>query len=327
MTDFTVRKFESRDAEQVMRLWQDALPSSQPWNEPGQVICRKKQRRDDLFFVGERGKRILATVMAGYDGIRGWIYALAVAPDCRRQGFGQRMLQEAEQTLQALGCPKINLQVRNADPSLVAFYEHCGFAVEDRVSLGKRLSTDFRAIVEPVPRLEITDQIHLSQITWSDKPQYLEHLNATDIFQKNTGSSLPFPYLDIDAETWISQVVRGTLEGDRRRDWAIRNSQDVLLGSIGLFDLVPGERAEIGYWLAQPYWGQGLMSRIVRRLSDFAFEQYQLQRLFGQVFATNTASARVLEKAGFLLEGTLRNHFFKDGQVSDVKIFGLTRSP
>lgn len=89
--------------------------------------------------MGTVGEQVAATVMAGYDGHRGWLYSLAVAPDLQRQGWGRRMVEEAEARLRAMGCRKINLQVRASNTAAVGFYESLGFAAEERVSLGKRL--------------------------------------------------------------------------------------------------------------------------------------------------------------------------------------------
>ncbi len=97
------------------------------------------QVQPELFLVGIVEERIAATVMAGYDGHRGWLYALAVAPDRQRQGLGRQVVEEAEARLKALGCHKVNLQVRASNAAVLGFYESLGFSVEDRVSLGKRL--------------------------------------------------------------------------------------------------------------------------------------------------------------------------------------------
>ena len=125
--EFTVRKFESPDADSVIAIRNKALPSSQPWNPPKDVICRKLNENDGLFFLGEQDRQIIATVLAGYDGVRGWIYALAVAEEHRRHGVGRRMLEEAEKMLLARGCAKINLQVRATNSEVIQFYERCGF--------------------------------------------------------------------------------------------------------------------------------------------------------------------------------------------------------
>ena len=129
---------------------------------------------------------------------------------------------------------------------------------------------------------------------------------------------------EIDAEQWLSKIVKETLQHDRCRNWAIRTFRQ-LIGGVGLVGISRGENAEIGYWLAREFWGQGIMTQVVRRLCGFAFDQYELHRIYAQSFATNSASACVLKKSAFELEGTLRSHFFRDGNSCDVLFFGLMR--
>jgi ribosomal protein S18 acetylase RimI-like enzyme len=95
-----------------------------------------------MFFVGLLDERLIASVMAGYDGHRGWINYLAVHPDYQRSGFGRMMMQKAEESLRAAGCPKINLQVRSSNVAVIEFYKTLGFKADDVVSLGKRLEPD-----------------------------------------------------------------------------------------------------------------------------------------------------------------------------------------
>ena len=95
-----------------------------------------------MFLVGTLGSRLVAAVMAGYDGHRGWINYLAVAPDCREMGIGRRLMNEAESMLRDLGCPKVNLQVRSSNVGTVEFYRNIGYSVDDVVSMGKRLEQD-----------------------------------------------------------------------------------------------------------------------------------------------------------------------------------------
>jgi len=318
--DFIVRPFETSDLESVTSLWERTLPSAQPWNEPSRVIHRKLAAADGLFLVGGLGQQVIATVMAGHDGVRGWIYSLAVSPQHQLQGLGRRMLEEAERMLLAKGCDKVNLQVRADNSDVIEFYRRCGFAIEDRVSLGKPLRAGAETIVDPVPQIAINDRISLSQITWDDRPEYLKHLNESDAFQAHT-AAMPFPYTEIDADQWLYRAMSETLALDRRRSWAIRDA-DNLIGGIGIFAITPGEKAEIGYWLAQSYWGRGIMTAAVRGLCSFAFEQYRLHRIYAHVFATNPPSARVMEKAGFELEGRLRDHFCRNAQRTDVLCFG-----
>ena len=105
-------------------------------------IHRKLRVRRDLFLVGTLDGRLVATVIAGYEGHRGWINYLAVAKECRKQGFGRRLMDEAEARLRAIGCPKINVQIRSSNAEVVAFYRSLGFTEDDVVSMGKRLVQD-----------------------------------------------------------------------------------------------------------------------------------------------------------------------------------------
>jgi ribosomal protein S18 acetylase RimI-like enzyme len=113
-----------------------------PQNDPIKDILRKLEVRPDLFLVGLLERKIIGTVMAGYEGHRGWINYLAVLPEHRRRGYAAALMQEAERLLREAGCPKINLQVRAANVAVIDFYRKIGFAVDDVVSMGKRLEID-----------------------------------------------------------------------------------------------------------------------------------------------------------------------------------------
>ena len=136
-----IRSFRARDQGSVIELWR-ACDLVRPWNDPVRDIERKVAVGDGLLIVGVLDAAVVATVMAGYEGHRGWINYLAVHPDRQRQGLGRSLMHEAELRLRGLGCPKINLQVRTSNPDAIAFYERLGFAVDDAVSLGKRLVAD-----------------------------------------------------------------------------------------------------------------------------------------------------------------------------------------
>lgn len=139
MAELTIRQYSENDRDDVVTLWNDALPSSAPWNDPDTIIRRKRKCDDGLFFVGELSGRVIATVLAGYDGVRGWIYSLAVDRQHRARGFGRRMMEAAEAALRERGCRKINLQVRAGNQTVVDFYRGLGFEIEDRISMGKPL--------------------------------------------------------------------------------------------------------------------------------------------------------------------------------------------
>ena len=132
-----IREYHSNDHDSVVALWNLVFPYSTGHNEPSGAIERKLALDDHLFFVATDKDRIIGTVVAGYDGHRGWIYSLAVAPESRRRGVGSQLVQRAEQELVKRGCPKINLQVRADNQQVVAFYESIGFVTEARISMGK----------------------------------------------------------------------------------------------------------------------------------------------------------------------------------------------
>jgi ribosomal protein S18 acetylase RimI-like enzyme len=134
-----IRPYRDEDGEAVIALWRDCH-LVMPANDPQTDILLKIRFQPDLFLVGYReAGELVATVMAGYEGHRGWINYLAVAPTHRRQGIGRKMMAAAEVRLRALGCPKINLQVRRGNTAVIDFYRRIGFSDDDVVSLGKRL--------------------------------------------------------------------------------------------------------------------------------------------------------------------------------------------
>ena len=136
-----IRPFRDSDEAALVALWRRSN-FLRPWNDPHKDIERKRRVRDDLFLVGEIAGEIVASAMAGYDGHRGWIYYLAVDPAHRRRGLGRAIMAEAERLLVEAGCPKINLQVRALNAEGIEFYSRLGFAIDEVVSLGKRLERD-----------------------------------------------------------------------------------------------------------------------------------------------------------------------------------------
>jgi ribosomal protein S18 acetylase RimI-like enzyme len=136
-----IRPLQSVDEAAVLALWA-RCDLVRPWNDPRKDIHRKLQVQPDLFLVGVLEQAIVATVMAGYDGHRGWINYLAVAPEQQRQGHGRQIMAEAERCLRPLGCPKSNWQVRTSNRAVLAFSQRIGYALDEVVSLGKRLEQD-----------------------------------------------------------------------------------------------------------------------------------------------------------------------------------------
>lgn len=136
-----VRSFAEADRAAVIELWR-RCDLTRPWNDPDLDIDRKLTRDGDLLLVGTVDGVVVATVMAGDDGHRGWVNYLAVDPDHRGAGHGATMMRAVEERLIALGCPKINLQIRTSNLDAVRFYESIGYAMDDVVSMGRRLIDD-----------------------------------------------------------------------------------------------------------------------------------------------------------------------------------------
>ena len=174
-------------------------------------------------------------------------------------------------------------------------------------------------------RIVVNDQVHLSEFRPSDKPALIEHLNDRDIYDRTL--RIPFPYTEADADEWLALAAKITQQQGQPVHFAIRTGDDSLIGGCGFdgFQVGKSHRAEVGYWLAKPYWGRGIMTAVVQRGCQHAFDEFGLVKITAHVFTHNPASARVLEKCGFQQEGFLRKHFLKDGKFIDGRIFGLLR--
>jgi ribosomal protein S18 acetylase RimI-like enzyme len=136
-----IRVFRTEDEPAVVRLWEEC-GLTRPWNDPHADIARKLTEQPELFLVGTLGEEVVATVMVGYDGHRGWVYYLAVSPGHRRRACGRMLMREAERLLIERGCPKLNLMVRSSNAGVIEFYRKLGYSQDDVISLGKRLIHD-----------------------------------------------------------------------------------------------------------------------------------------------------------------------------------------
>ncbi|MEM9181014.1 MAG: GNAT family acetyltransferase [Pseudomonadota bacterium] len=134
-----IERFTESDRDGVVALWNIVFPEEPAQNAPSEMISRKQAVQPELFFVARQHGEVVGTVMAGFDGVRGWVHKLSIHPDLRRQGLASKLMQRAEAALKAAGCPKLNLQVRATNAGVVKFYESLGYSVEERVSLGKPL--------------------------------------------------------------------------------------------------------------------------------------------------------------------------------------------
>ena len=140
-TGMTISPYLPEHENDVIELWRKC-DLTRHWNNPKLDIERKLKVNPELFLVGLISGRVVATVIGGYDGHRGWIHYLAVDPAYQRRGLGRRIMEAVEKKILGMGCPKINLQVRVDNAAVVAFYESIGYQTEERVSMGKRLIED-----------------------------------------------------------------------------------------------------------------------------------------------------------------------------------------
>ena len=134
-----IRKYNNFDKEALVSFWSKVFPDDPPHNEPGKVIA-EKLIVDDLIFIVEEEDNIIGACMAGYDGHRGWLYAVAVGTEFRRKGVGKKLVSNVLASLRELGCGKVNIQIRAKNDQAEEFYKSIGFNMEDRVSMGVHLA-------------------------------------------------------------------------------------------------------------------------------------------------------------------------------------------
>lgn len=156
-----------------------------------------------------------------------------------------------------------------------------------------------------------------------DAPSLYEHANDEKVAQ-NLRDVFPWPYTFQDAEDYIASCIAA---GESRQLCRAIVVGGKAVGSIGLFlqQDVYRKSAELGYWLGRAYWGQGIMSRAVELLCREGFERYDICRIFAEPYATNLGSRRVLEKAGFVLEGVMRKSVIKNGVILDSCLYALVK--
>lgn len=132
------RKYRDGDFPRLSALWLDCFPDYTGYNAPD-VIVAHKLAVDDLLYVVDDGQALIASCMIGYDGHRGWLYSVAVAPERQGEGLGRCMVDFAVERLRELGCVKVNLQIRGGNDAVADFYQTLGFELEERISMGMRL--------------------------------------------------------------------------------------------------------------------------------------------------------------------------------------------
>lgn len=142
--------------------------------------------------------------------------------------------------------------------------------------------------------------------------------------QDNLRDGLPYPYTEKDATDYISAMI----SADENETFAFAITIDSkVIGSIGIFRQgnIHRQTAELGYYIAEEYWGKGIMTEAVKQICSYVFDKSDIIRIYAEPFAYNAASCRVLEKAGFQYEGTLRSNAVKNGEVVDMKMYSLLK--
>lgn len=173
----------------------------------------------------------------------------------------------------------------------------------------------------------VTDKIFLSENVPSDKAAYLEHLKDKEIYDGTL--RIPYPYRESDFDAWLQWNAEEKKRTGMALHWAIRDEAGHAMGGIGFHDVTPGEshKGEIGYWLAKPFWGKGIMTAAVKRVCEIGVNELELVRITACVFASNARSAKVLERAGFALEGKMRHYYLKDGNLIDGLLYAYVVDP
>jgi RimJ/RimL family protein N-acetyltransferase len=235
--------------------------------------------------------------------------AISLLPEYRGQGMGTVLMNKLFDLLRERGYKRTSLSVQQDNPA-VRFYQRLGYEITEE-KLDHAGHEDYIMVKE----LGVT----LREWKIDDAPALAEALNNKNV-QDNLRDGLPFPYTEKDAEEFI----RSMLSADKETTFAFAVTYDgTVVGSIGAFrkDNVHRLTAEIGYYIAEPYWGKGIMSETVRQICAYVFENTDILRIFAEPYAYNIASCMVLEKAGFQFEGNLRQNAIKDGRVLDMKMY------
>jgi ribosomal-protein-alanine N-acetyltransferase len=326
ITPPSIRKCRLQDIDAVLDLWKqaDAIPSV---TDTAEDLRRAIADPAANVLVSELGERLVGSIIGTFDGWRGNIYRLAVHPDCRRRGIGRALLAAVEQYLAKQGTKRITALVSKHHSWATGFWQAVGYGRDDRIvrhvrTLEASLPSDTASTVSEIV---VNDQVHLSELQSSDMTACLEHLKEKEIYDRTL--RMPYPYTEANFQDWLRIVATTTKDQGRPVHWAIRDENNGLIGGCGFVSLEVGKshRAEIGYWLAKPYWGRGIMTAVVRRLCEHAFSEFGVTKIEAHVFAENIASVKVLEKCGFRQEGYLRKHHLKEGKYLDARLLALVK--
>jgi len=172
-----------------------------------------------------------------------------------------------------------------------------------------------------MPYIRVDENIFLSQMRSKDIGQLVRYLNDKEVYDNTL--RIPYPYTREDGEHFINLCEKNKKKFGKLTDWAIRDKNKKLIGGCG-FQMKykrNSKKDELGYWLARSYWNKGIMTKVVNKLCEIGFNKFGLTRIEADVFLHNDASCRVLEKAGFKLEGIIHKSVKKENKLIDVKMY------
>ncbi|MDR0306687.1 MAG: GNAT family N-acetyltransferase [Chitinispirillales bacterium] len=239
--------------------------------------------------------------------------AISVLPQYRGQGIGTMMMTHLFELLREHGYSRTSLSVQKDNPA-VRFYKRLGYKITGE-------KTDHANHEDYIMIKEIG--VNLRSWKIEDAPELAAAINNKNILD-NVRDGIPFPYTEKDAVEFIN----ATLAAEKGTQYAFAITYNgKVIGSIGAFrkENVHRLTAEMGYYIAEPYWGKGLMTEAVKQACAYIFENTDIIRIFAQPYANNTASCRVLEKAEFQFEGVLRKNAVKNGQMMDMRMYAVIK--
>lgn len=167
-----------------------------------------------------------------------------------------------------------------------------------------------------------TERLILSELKQEDIPYVVEYLQEK-VFSELT-SNIPYPYSGEDAKYWLN-ISREAFETNKGYTFAIRNKENKIMGAIGIHGR-GDDKAEIGYWLAVPFWNQGYVTEAAKAVIDFGFKELGYNKIFATHFLHNPSSGKVMEKAGMEKEAILKQHLKKDGEYFDIALYSIFKN-
>lgn len=274
---------------------------------------------DDCGVIAEQNGRIIGAAWARVIPAYGHVdndtpeLAISVLPEYRAQGVGTMLMSRLFELLRKRGYKRTSLSVQKDNPA-ARLYKRLGYEITGE-------KTDHANHEDYI----MVKDLGVSIRGWKmkDAPALAKAINNKNILD-NLRDGIPFPYTEKDAEEFIGATLAA--EKDTQYAFAITYDGNVI-GSIGVFrkENVHRLTAELGYYIAEPYWGKGITTEAVKLICAYAFENTDLVRIFAEPYAFNTASCRVLEKAGFQFEGVLRQNAIKNGQLIDMRLYAIIR--